>query len=951
MIFHGSERRTATALLMLLAACGSGEPSAETPDAAMGPDGAADARPPDSAGPDTGTGPEVGSDAGGDAGTDAGSDAASNDGPSADGDSGPLPTTGIFAAPDGSGTACTLAAPCTLQGAAAAVRAMTAPFVADVIVWLRGGTYRLTSPFALGPQDSGSGGHQVVYRAYPGETPSLVGSIQVTSFALHDAARNIWRAPVPAGTAGRQLFVDGVRAQRARTLVALPAVTVTATGFATTDATYASFANQSAMEIAQNNNWKHMRCPLASVSSVAAGGSSFNVVPSCWTGNAQSVPNVGFPFNGAGLPALSGITWVENAYELLSQPGQFYLDSAAGYVYYIPRAGEALASADVELPTLESLVLVSGTPAHLAPLNDSDPGATYSGSWSVLGNRGLGDLDNDVHATSTLGDSVTYTFTGTGLEVLGETNTDEAPFAATVDGQPDTRQAFTQVGPSRAAQVVVYSIQGLAPGMHSVKLANAQAGAWTVIDGFVVVSDAVAPAHDIAFEGVTFAYSTWMLPTTTGYIDNQAGVLWNASTVPATPIRIPAAVAVHRGKNVSFHGDSFVHLGGAGVDLADGTQDSSIVGCVVQDTSGGGVSVGEVDDYFQTESSLMTSGDVVSDNAISFVGMDYHDAVGIWVGYTRTLTVAHNDIGHTPYSGMSLGWGWGWASPCTMQAAQGLTACTTGPIYAGGNQIVGNYIHDVMNVLNDGGAIYTNGGQGDGNGSATSVVTENFVTGGNHTSYMLYHDEGSSYWRTHDNVTSLGGADWIGMWTPTIHDNTIGPTNFTDNAAVTNNGTNITFAQATVVGGGAWPAPALAIMSTAGLEPSYRPATANPTLDDDDQSIAYTGTWATAGWRGYGDFDDNVHYTTINGDSATVTFTGTGIALVGEKAGDQGMVEVFVDGQSQGMVDTSLPAAAARQVQQVLFTSAALPLASHTLGVVKRSGQYMTIDAVRIQTM
>jgi hypothetical protein len=575
----------------------------------------------------------------------------------------------------------------------------------------------------------------------------------------------------------------------------------------------------------------------------------------------------------------------------------------------------------------------------------------YSGTWSVLTGRGYGDLHNDVHATSTAGDSVTYTFTGSGLEVLGETNTDEGAFAAYVDGTQDTRQAFTQNSAARTAQVVVYSVQGLTPGPHTVRLVNAQGGAWTVVDGFVVVGDALAPAHDIAFEGITFSYATWTLPTTTGYVDNQAGVLWNASTSPATPVRIPAAVQVHRGKNVSFQGDTFEHLGGAGADFADGTQDSSIVGCIIRDTSGGGVSVGEVDDFFQTETSLTTSGDAVSDNAVSFVGLDYHDAVGVWVGYTRTLTLSHNDIGHTPYSGISLGWGWGWASSCALQAAQGLASCTTGPIYAGGNQITGNYVHDVMNVLFDGGPIYTNGGQGNGNASAMSVLAENFVTGGNHTNHMLYHDEGSSYWDTHDNVTSLGGSDWVGMWTPTIHDITIGPVNFTDNAAVQNNGTNIAFTQATIVGGGAWPAPALAIMSTAGIEAMYRVPVANPTIDDDDQSFAFTGAWATSGWRGYGDFDDNVHYTATDGDAATVTFTGVGVAWIGEKSVDQGTVQLLVDGQSQAMVDTSLPAGAARLAQQVLFTSATLPLASHTLQMVKRGGTYMTIDAVRIQTM
>jgi hypothetical protein len=55
-------------------------------------------------------------------------------------------------------------------------------------------------------------------------------------------------------------------------------------------------------------------------------------------------------------------TYLENAVELLDQPGEWYLDRAARTVYYQPRAGEHLAGADVEAPALETLV--SGDAVH-----------------------------------------------------------------------------------------------------------------------------------------------------------------------------------------------------------------------------------------------------------------------------------------------------------------------------------------------------------------------------------------------------------------------------------------------------------------------------------------------------------------------------------------------------------------------------------------------------------
>ena len=846
--------------------------------------------------------------------------------------------TVLYASPSGSGSTCSLSAPCSLDGAKSKVAGLAPSMAADIDVSLRGGTYRLSQAFALGASDSGRNGFKVVYAAYPGEKPVLNGATKVTGFSLFDSSKGIYRAAVPAGTQSRQLFVDGVRAQRARGPLNPPGFTLSGSSFTTSDSSYASFTNASSVEIVDNNSWKQMRCPLASITVPSGGGSSLNVDPTCFANNNTSVPNRGFPFNGAGLPKLNAITYVENAYQLLDAPGEFYLDSSAGFLYYKPRSGEDLGTADVELPTTETLLNVSGTPGHLTPVNDTDPAITYTGSWSSSSGRGLGDLYNDVHSTSANGDSVSYTFTGTGIDVLSETNSDEGGIDVYVDGAKV--QSVSASASSRLAQQVVASVSGLAKGQHTIKLVKT-GGTSMLLDGFTVVPDAITPAHDLTFQNLTFAYTTWTLPSTAGYIDNQAGVLWDPSNNNA-PIRIPAAVQVHRGSNITFTGDEIAHTGGTGIDLADGTKNSTITGSYIHDTSGGGVSVGEVDDYYLTDTSRMTTGDTVSQNWISDVGQDYSDAVGIWAGYTRTLAVSHNDIGHPPYSGMSLGWGWGYASPCSMQSAQGLRTCAHGTIYAGDNQILNNHVHDVMNILHDGGPIYTNGGQGNGDGSTTSVLAGNLVEVGNHTNNRLYQDEGSSYWNTHDNVTRIGGGNWIGMWTPTIHDINIHD-NYSDTSAVKNSGTNITFNQATIVSGGAWPTAAQAIIAAAGPDAAHQPLTGR--IDDDDTAISYTGSWTANGNRGYGDYEDAAHATGTNGDTASLTFTGTAVSVIGEKNSDQGQVEIFLDGTSKGLIDTS---ATTRSAQAVIYSTSGLSAGSHTIKVVKRSGTWATLDGFNV---
>ncbi|MCW2936824.1 MAG: hypothetical protein JWM19_7786 [Actinomycetia bacterium] len=850
------------------------------------------------------------------------------------------PPTTLYASPHGTGTACDFSAPCSISAAKAQVEQRNGNMTADIDVDLFGGTYRVPGGLQLGPADSGTNGYHVVWQAVPGQTPLISGAARITGFTEYDKSLGIWRAPVSAADAasgGQQLFVNGGRAQLAQSAGSPPGVQVTATGFSTTDPAYASFTNQGQIEVVNNSDWKHESCPVQNITPAPGGGSDINILPSCWDANNVNVPNLGFPYNGNGLPAMSGISWVENAYQLLTQPGQFYLDQASHYLYYIPKPGQDMATANVELPVQQSLLTLQGTPGHLTPVNQDAPGASYSGpGWQDYTNRNDGDLGNDLEATTGNGDSVSYTFTGTGLEVLGEANGDEGSFDAYVDGKQDTSQNFTEdTSSTRLAQQVIYQVAGLPPGTHTVKLVKT-GGTYFTIDGFEVTPDALNPVKDVTFSHIDFEYSTWNLPETTGYIDNQAGVLWNTSGPTPTPLIVPAAVTVSRGSGISFTGDMFSHLGATAVDLADGTQDSTVSGSTITDTAGGGISVGEVDDYFQDDTALMTTGDTISDNLISYTGQDYADTIGIWAGYTRDLDITHNDISHTPYSGMSVGWGWGYQSSCSMQAGEGLGTCEHGTDYAGGNQVTDNYVHDVMNTLYDGGPIYTNGGQGEDGAGVASVMAGNYFSIGNHDDNMIYPDEGSSYWDVYDNVVNFAaGGNWIGMWTPTVNNNTVGPDNYSSTASTNNNGTDITYTAPTVVSNGAWPAAAETIMNSAGL--LKRPQAQG--YDDDSQALSYPGDWTAQGTLSD---QGDIHTTTQQGASVSLNFTGRSIAFVTDEGPGDGKAEISIDGTSKGEVDTY---SALDNPDQTVFTDTSLAAGKHTITVTDASNAGLTVGS------
>lgn len=112
-------------------------------------------------------------------------------------------------------------------------------------------------------------------------------------------------------------------------------------------------------------------------------------------------------------------------------------------------------------------------------------------------------------------------------------------------------------------------------------------------------------------------------------------------------------------------------------------------------------------------------------------------------------------------------------------------------------------------------------------------------------------------------------------------------------------------------------------------------------LNDNAADITYSGSWRASRDRGFGDFDDDVHFTKSDGSSVSYSFTGTGISLIGETNDDQGQLDVYLDGTLQRTVDTT---SETRSAQQVVFTTCGLQPGYHNIRAVKRSGEFMVVD-------
>jgi len=655
----------------------------------------------------------------------------------------------------------------SLQHAQKLARTLSAR--ADVHVELAGGTYRLSAPLKFTGEDSGRNGHTITWQARPGERPVLSGGQAVTGWRLHDPAANIWKATAPGTFVTRQLYVDGKIATRARSAsISRSNMTLTSDGWTFTSSSLSylnNLANASRAELNVIGSWTNRYSPIQSVKSNAV-----TMAQPAWDQNTWGYDTVQSPYR-------QGPIYAENDLTLLDQPGEWYQDTTAGVLYYIPIAGQDLTKVDVELPQLEYLLSVGA----------ACPGGVPSSGACVA---------------------------------------------------PPT---------ANPTQAVAY-----APPAGGDPYAQ--------------------PAHDIAFNGLTFSHTSWLQPNKDGFADQQTGgyLVGPRSNFPgggqpplfeaARPhwLQMPAAVQVSAAKNVSFVRDRFVDLGqvalGIGNDVSAhasgvglGANGVTVTGCVFSQVAGGAIVIGGIQAWSHhpcgdkvcastdAGANLIDQNMTIKDNLVHDIGVDYRDFAGIMFTYAANVVVSHNEIYNVPYSGLNSGLGWG-----TNDAGGNNDYKTraTGnlyqyqPLYASAttaknNTISANYVHLAMLQMNDGGCHYNLGFQ------PGTVVSQNYCEGKGSglsgTYWGEYNDEGSAYITETKNVYANFGSY---VTANANASNNTGHITFTNNwgssASPGLGGSGNTVSGNIQLNGDNFPSDAQAIVSAAGLEAAYADLKMNP---------------------------------------------------------------------------------------------------------------------------
>lgn len=220
-------------------------------------------------------------------------------------------------------------------------------------ICVRAGTYFLTAPLVLKTEDS-----HMKLSAYPEEHPVISGGRSITGWKeVTVAGKKLWTAEIPEVREGkwffRELWVNGERRVRARhpnkgyfSIESLPDKAKEWTDghrrfkFRGTDLqAWPSVTNAEVLAMAR---WVESRLPVTSVD------------------EAEHLVN--FAKRSVFELQKDDLYYIENVFEALDAPGEWYLDAVTGTLFYAPMPGEKPARIEAIAPVLTQVVRLEGQP-------------------------------------------------------------------------------------------------------------------------------------------------------------------------------------------------------------------------------------------------------------------------------------------------------------------------------------------------------------------------------------------------------------------------------------------------------------------------------------------------------------------------------------------------------------------------------------------------------------
>ncbi|MDO6801405.1 chitobiase/beta-hexosaminidase C-terminal domain-containing protein [Wenyingzhuangia sp. 1_MG-2023] len=239
-----------------------------------------------------------------------------------------------------------------------------------VTVWFSAGEYYIDETLTLGSEYSGTTEKPVVFSAIPGEKVVIKGSRQLASLKWKKHKGGIYKTQVPSGLSMDQLFVDDVRQVRARFpnydyenplrdgkgyLQVTGGTDKRYDKWFSYDPETFSIKTWSNPETGivhgfQSHNWGNMQYRLKSINKEE---NRIYLNEGGW--QLQRTHGIG------GKKSHASYYFVENIFEELDVPGEWFLDTKTSTLYYYPKQGVKLSDVKIEVPVIKDMIQLKGT--------------------------------------------------------------------------------------------------------------------------------------------------------------------------------------------------------------------------------------------------------------------------------------------------------------------------------------------------------------------------------------------------------------------------------------------------------------------------------------------------------------------------------------------------------------------------------------------------------------
>ena len=235
---------------------------------------------------------------------------------------------------------------------------------------LMDGTYSLHEPVFIRPEDSGTPDSPTIIEAIDGGTPTLTGGLQIKNWKLLDDSLNVlqpgtvWVADAPkkAGKLHefRQLWVNGEKAVRAKSTPGNSMERILSWD-KTTETCWIPFKNadikfEPGMEMFIVQWWAIANLRIKDIEVVKDSARLSFEQPESRIQSEHPWPAPWISKNNG-----NSAFYLNNAKCLLNEPGEWYLDQKSEKIFYYPKPGENINTAEVVIPVLENLVEIKGT--------------------------------------------------------------------------------------------------------------------------------------------------------------------------------------------------------------------------------------------------------------------------------------------------------------------------------------------------------------------------------------------------------------------------------------------------------------------------------------------------------------------------------------------------------------------------------------------------------------